>query len=74
MFAPLMAPSPQGPLTKKKAASNVYLDTEVMGSDPGIRSQSYKEGPQIPKSIQPDYNYPRSRQENPSTQAETSNR
>ena len=43
IFAPLMIPSPQGPLTKKKGTSNVYLDTQVMGSSPGIRSQSYKE-------------------------------
>ena len=45
VFAPLMVPSTQGPLTKKKATINVYLDAQVMGSNPRRRSQSYKESP-----------------------------
>ena len=53
-----MIPSPQGPLTEKEGTDNVYLDGQVMGSNPGVRSRSYGESPQIPKSIQPNYNYP----------------
>ena len=47
-----------GPLTEKEGTDNVYLDGQVMGSNPGVRSRSYGESPQIPKSIQPNYNYP----------------
>ena len=59
IFAPLRIPSPQGTLTEKEGTNNVYLDTQVMGSNPGIRSRSYGEGPQIPKVTRGSYNLAR---------------
>ena len=58
-FGPLMIPSPQGPLTKKEATNNVYLDTQVMGSNPGIRSQSSRKVPNPTWTLLPCYNYTR---------------
>ena len=34
-FSLFTRPPPKGPLTQKEATDNVYLDTQVMGSNPG---------------------------------------
>ena len=59
IFLPLMIPSPQGPLTKKEAINNVYVDTQVMGSNPGMRSQSSRKVPNPTWTLLPHYSYPR---------------
>ena len=51
IFGPLLRPSPQGALMEKEGTDNVYLDTQVMGSNPGIRSRSHEESPEFPKSL-----------------------
>ena len=54
---PLMIPSPEGLLTKKAATNNVYLDTQVIGSNPGIRSQSSRKVPNPTWTLLPCHNY-----------------
>ena len=49
ILGPLMIPSPKVPLTEKEGTDTVYLDGQVMGSNPGVRSRSYGESPQPPK-------------------------
>ena len=62
--APLMIPSPQGPLTKKKATSNAYLDTYPgHGVEPWYKISILQGRSQTPKVIPQNllgiYNHPR---------------
>ena len=44
------------PLMEKGGMGSVYLDGWVMGSNPGVKSSSYRESPKIPMSTQCNYN------------------
>ena len=58
IFGPRMIASPWGTLMEKEGTDNVYLDTQVMGSNPGIRSRSCGEVPKFQKSNEVDIIWP----------------
>ena len=53
ILGPFLRPSPLGALMEKEGTDNVYLDNQVMGSNPGIRSRSHEESPEFQKPIMP---------------------
>ena len=57
IFAPLTIPSPQGPLMEKEGTGNVYLDGQVMGSNPGEKYRSYGKRPKSQNQLLGVYNY-----------------
>ena len=59
IFGLLPRSSSQGPLMEKEGTGNVYLDGQVMGSNPGEKSRSHGKRPKSQNQLLGVYNYPR---------------